>query len=236
VVEPLSVCCPIVFICINANPFLPDAFKRKIQETGKSCSTFNTEAFLNVQCNSSADQANNLSLIECIPPRLFSDKCVQIFWQEWAPLFPVLSKTTFLRLYEEYVADPEKMTDNHKLAQLHLVFGIAALSCDFPDEDQISMCETQWQTSLDAILMENTLLTVQCLTLASIYSLLKGDYKRLQQYKGISVAISHRLGLHQSQKRFSFGALTMEMRKKIFWTLYTVDWSVSDIILNTNPC
>src|SRR5690606_32538908 len=39
--------------------------------------------------------------------------------------------------------------------------------------------------------------------------------------------LSHRLGLHQSQKRFSFGALTIETRKKVFWTLYTVDWYVS---------
>jgi hypothetical protein len=211
---------------MKANIGLKDAFKRKIQETGKSCSTFNTEAFLNVQLGSTADDANQPSRMDCIPPRIFSDKCVQVFWQEWAPLFPVLNKSNFLRLYEEYILDPEKMTDNHKLAQLHLVFCISALSSDFPDEEQIALCETQWQTSLDAIIMENTLLTVQCLILATIYSMLKGDYKRLQQYKGISVAISHRLGLHQSQKRFSFGALTMEMRKKIFWTLYTVDWSV----------
>jgi hypothetical protein len=200
-----------------------DAFKRKIQESGKSCSAFNTEAFLNHQNPSPNHSTSNLSTIECIPPRLFSDKCVQIFWQEWAPLFPVLNKADFLRLYEEYVADPEKMTNNHKLAQLHLVFGIAALSSNFPDEEQIAMCEHQWRTSLDAILMDSTLLTLQCLILATIYSLLKGDYKRLQQYKGIGVGLSHRLGLHQSQKRFSFGALTLETRKKVFWTLYTID-------------
>lgn len=164
-----------------------------------------------------------MSATECIPPRLFSDKCVQIFWQEWAPLFPILNKSTFLRLYEEYSADPEKMTDDHKLAQLHLVFGIAALSSSFPDEEQISMCEHQWRTSLSAILMDSTLLTLQCLILATIYCLQKGDYKRLQQYKGIAVALSYRLGLHQSQKRFSFGALTLETRKKVFWSLYTVD-------------
>jgi hypothetical protein len=52
------------------------------------------------------------------------------------------------------------------------------------------------------------------------------DYKRLQHYKGIAVGLSHRLGLHQSQKRFSFGALTIETRKKVFWTLYTLDWFV----------
>jgi hypothetical protein len=126
-------------------------------------------------------------------------------------------------LYEEYVAEPEKMADNHKLAQLHLVFAIAAHSSNFPDEDQIVKCQQQWRSSLNAILMDNTLLTLQCLVLATIYSLIKEDYKRVQQYKGISVALSYRLGLHQSQKRFSFGALTLETRKKAFWTLYTVD-------------
>jgi hypothetical protein len=85
------------------------------------------------------------------------------------------------------------------------------------------MCEHQWRTSLSAILMDSTLLTLQCLILATIYCLQKGDYKRLQQYKGIAVALSYRLGLHQSQKRFSFGALTLETRKKVFWSLYTVD-------------
>lgn len=134
------------------------------------------------------------------------------------------------------MSDPEKLEDNHKLAQIHLVFGVAALSSDFPDEHQISLCETQWKTSLDAILMENTLSTLQCLILATLYSLLKGDYKRLQQYRGVSVALAHRLGLHQSQKRFSFGALTMETRKKVFWTLYTLDWLVLGSTADTNYC
>jgi hypothetical protein len=208
---------------VSANISPKDAFKRKIQESGKSCSTFNTDVFLNNQADQSPEPTSTLSRNECIPPRLFSDKCVQIFWQEWAPLFPILNKANFLRLYEEYVADPEKMEDDHKLAQLHLVFGIAALSSNFPDDHQIVKCEQQWRSSLNAILMDNTLLTLQCLVLATIYCLIKGDGKRLQQYKGISVALSYRLGLHQSQKRFSFGALTLESRKKAFWTLYTVD-------------
>ncbi len=155
---------------------------------------------------------------------MFSDRCVNVFFQEWAPLFPVLHKPTFLRLYEEYMSNPEEMTDAHKLAQLHLVFGIAGLSSDMPDRENIALCENQWRLSLDAILMDNTLVTLQCLILALIYCISKADYNRLQHYKGIAVGLSHRLGLHQSQKRFSFGALTIETRKKVFWTLYTVDW------------
>jgi hypothetical protein len=122
------------------------------------------------------------------------------------------------------MANPDQVKDHQKLAQLHLVFGIAGLSSDMPEHHQTALCESQWRSSLDEILMENTLGTLQCIILALIHCISKADYSRLQHYKGIAVGLSHRLGLHQSQKRFSFGALTTETRKKVFWTLYTVDW------------
>lgn len=159
-----------------------------------------------------------------IPPRLFSDRCVNVFFQEWAPLFPVLHRPTFLHQYEQYVSKPEVMSDNHQLAQLHLVFAIAGLSSSHQDHESIALCERQWILSLDAIIMDNKLATLQCLVLAILYCTVKADYKKLQHYKAIAVGLSHRLGLHQSQKRFSFGALTIETRKKVFWTLYTIDW------------
>lgn len=122
------------------------------------------------------------------------------------------------------MSNPDQVTDPHKLAQLYLVFGIAGLSSELSDRQQIAVCENQWRSSLEVVLMDNTLATLQCLILALIYCISKADYSRLQHYKGIAVGLSHRLGLHQSQKRFSFGALTIETRKKVFWTLYTVDW------------
>ncbi|KAH8671116.1 fungal-specific transcription factor domain-containing protein [Xylariales sp. PMI_506] len=199
-----------------------ETFKRKMQESGKSCSDFNPEAFLHIQgCYPLV--AESPSSATTIPPRLFSDRCVNVYFQEWAPLFPVLHKPTFLRTYEEFVSDAEKMKSPYKTAQLYLVFGIAALSSERPDVEQIAACEANWQKALDSILMENTMNTLQCLILALMYCSIRADYKRLIHYKGVAVALSHRLGLHQSQKRFSFGALTIETRKKVFWTLYTLD-------------
>ena len=55
---------------------------------------------------------------------------VNIFFQEWAPLFPVLHRPTFLKLYEDYTANPDSIDDKHSIAQLNLVFGIAALSAE----------------------------------------------------------------------------------------------------------
>jgi hypothetical protein len=55
---------------------------------------------------------------------------INIFFQEWAPLFPILHRPTFLALYEQYVGSPDAVVDKKSIAQLNLVFGIAALSSD----------------------------------------------------------------------------------------------------------
>jgi hypothetical protein len=55
---------------------------------------------------------------------------INIFFQEWAPLFPVLHRPTFLSLYEQYVSSPDTMVGKKSITQLNLVFGIAALSSD----------------------------------------------------------------------------------------------------------
>ena len=92
------------------------------------------------------------------------------------------------------------------------------------DGEDVASFEAQWQSAVDTFLMDNDLATLQCLVLAQIYCLLRGDYSRVLKYKGLAVGLSQRLGLHQSQKRFALGALTSETRKKVFWSLYTVDW------------
>ena len=63
-------------------------------------------------------------------PRLVSDQLVNTFFQEWAPLFPVLHRPTFLKLYTEYTTDPDKVKSQAEVAQLNLVFAIAVLSSD----------------------------------------------------------------------------------------------------------
>jgi hypothetical protein len=84
--------------------------------------------------------------------------------------------------------------------------------------------ESSWQTALAAILDENKLATLQCLVLAQIYYIATANYDRLLHYRGIAISMCHRIGLHQSQKQASFGTLVRETRKKVFWTLYTLDW------------
>ena len=76
---------------------------------------------------------SNETLYSGALPRLVSDQLVNTFFQEWAPLFPVLHRPTFLKLYAEYTTDPDKVKNQAEVAQLNLVFAIAFLSSDVSD-------------------------------------------------------------------------------------------------------
>jgi len=202
-----------------------EAFKHKVQESGRSTADVSTDLLLasSLTKGSDASPLPACPVVWKAPPRLVSDQLVNIFFQEWAPLFPVLHRPTFLDLYEKYVADPEAVTDKTAVAQLNLVFGIATLSSGTRTSVDLESFEVQLRAAIDAILSENTMGTLQALILAQIFCVQQGDYTRLLSYKGLSMTLSARLGLHQSQKRFALGTLTCETRKKVFWTLYTVD-------------
>lgn len=109
-----------------------DTFKLKVQEGGKPCANFKTDAFFasNKNTTSSTKDPQTSSATAEVPPRLLSDQMINNFFQEWAPLFPVLHRPTFLDTYTNYVSSSERMQNQHAVAQLNLVFGIAALSTE----------------------------------------------------------------------------------------------------------
>jgi len=207
-----------------------EAFKHKVQEKGRSTADIDTEALLKSKLKgapaaSSSEPATPVTFKA--PPRLVSDQLINIFFQEWAPLFPVLHRPTFLGLYEKYVADADTITDKAEIAQLNLVFGVAALSSGARASDDLQSFEEQWRAAIDVVLKEGSMAALQALVLAQLFCVQKGDLTGLLTYKGLATTLSARLGLHQSQKRFALGTLTCETRKKVFWTLYTVDWYVT---------
>ncbi|CAO1597666.1 DNA-binding transcription factor cat8 [Xanthoria calcicola] len=201
-----------------------DSFKTKAKESGKQCPDFGTQTFFACSQTRSTPPKDSPARSHApkAPPRLLSDQLINVFFQEWAPLFPILHRPTFLNVYTQYVADPEACRNQYSIAQLNLVFCISAQSMD-ANKPHTESFERQWRDSLEAVLSENTLATLQCLVLAQLTCITRGDYTNLLQYKGLAINLSHRLGLHQSQKRFSCDSLASETRKKVFWTLYTVD-------------
>ncbi|KAI4739232.1 hypothetical protein E4T50_10304 [Aureobasidium sp. EXF-12298] len=200
-----------------------DAFSRRVQELGRASPAISVQNLLPGSTHIAHRDPLSDPIVWKAPARLESDQLIGIFFQEWAPLFPILHRPTFLELYQSYMSAPENVVDNCSHAQLNLVFGIAALSSGSRDTSELQSFETQWQAAIDTMLSDHSMPTLQCLVLAQLYCMQRGDYDRLLTYKALAVTLSSRLGLHQPQKRFALGASTSEMRKKVFWSLYTID-------------
>ncbi|KAF2151075.1 hypothetical protein K461DRAFT_203436, partial [Myriangium duriaei CBS 260.36] len=214
------------FVGTSSGSSFLESFKHKVQEKGRSAAEIKPADLLKTAARHTAKTNNNhiISPLQARPPpRLASDQFVNVFFQEWAPLFPILHRPTFLSLYEQFINAPESVTDKKSIAQLYLVFSLAALSQGSSQYVETSSIELQWQTALQQIQTEQSLATLQCLLLAQLFCMQKGDCSQLLTYKALAISLSARLGLHQSQKRFALGTLTCETRKKVFWTLYTID-------------
>jgi Fungal specific transcription factor domain len=161
-----------------------------------------------------------------IPPRLLSDQYINIFFQEWAPLLPVLHRPTFLQVYEQYVADPEAEKwhgDKQAVAQLFLIFDIAALSSASRFKQSTTSHEAQWRKAIQPISSTVFISTVQCHLLAQLYYLLKANYTHVARHRAIAVNLCQQLGLHHSQKYHVMNCLESETHKKVFWCQYVMD-------------
>ncbi|EEH22024.1 hypothetical protein PABG_04235 [Paracoccidioides brasiliensis Pb03] len=200
-----------------------DAFASKLEISGKSASGISTdvllsEAFLPVWSSQESSPPQRRQ------PRLITDQLVNIFFQEWAPIYPVLHRPTMLKIYGDYVSDPDAFeNDKYYTAQLNLIFGISAISAYSRVPQDPTFFELNWQPRLDALAHDVSLPGLQCYILAQIYYSIKADYKSLLRYRGLAVGVCHQLGLHQSQRGFSFTFLASETRKRVFWCQYVLD-------------
>lgn len=157
----------------------------------------------------------------------------------------MLHRPSFLKVYEEYLANPEAghwHSNKQAVAQLFLIFEIAALSSVVsahpphsltrlfkltPRKSRIKQgttsYEPQWRKALQSTSSTASVATLQCHVLAQLYYLLRADYSHLARHRAIAVSICHQLGLHQNQQSHSVGALEAETRKKAFWSQYVLD-------------
>ncbi|KAE8153867.1 fungal-specific transcription factor domain-containing protein [Aspergillus avenaceus] len=157
-------------------------------------------------------------------PRLVSDQLINIFFQEWAPLYPVVHRPTILKAYEQYLSNTETLQGSkHNMAQLNLIFGIAALASISRTNQDPTFFEDNWSPILESLSGDISVPTLQCYVLAQMYCMTKGDYTGLLRYRGSATSLCNQLRLHRSQSRFSSNALAAETRKKVFWCQYVID-------------
>jgi hypothetical protein len=195
-------------------------FTDKLVSQGKSVTKIPTGALTALPTSVSRGAPNQAVKT---PPRLVSDQLINIFFQEWAPLYPVVHRPTILKAYEQYLNNAESLQRNaHVMAQLNLIFGIAALSSLSRTNQDPTFFEENWSTTLDCFSSETSISSLQCFVLGQIYCMTKGDYRTLLRYRALGVDICHQLGLHENQDS-SANPLEDETRKKVFWSQYVLD-------------
>lgn len=149
-----------------------------------------------------------------------------LFFQEWQPLLPILHRQTFLRFYEQFLSEPDaRSLQNNKLAiaQLFLIFEVAAHSSSSKARPNTTAYELQWRKALSSAASTPSIATLQCHILAQLCYLLKADYPHLLRHRAYAVSICHQLGLHQGHKSYSLPPFEVETRKKVFWCQYVLD-------------
>ncbi|KAJ5511779.1 hypothetical protein N7453_003882 [Penicillium expansum] len=208
------------FIGFSSTQGFADVFTNKLVSEGKSAAKVPTGAL--TALSTSVVQGTPNQAVKT-PPRLVSDQLINIFFQEWAPLYPVVHRPTILKAYEQYLNNAETLQRNpHVMAQLNLIFGIAALSSMSRTNQDPTFFEENWSATLDSFSSETSVSSLQCFVLGQIYCMTKGDYRTLLRYRALGVDICHQLGMHENQES-SGNPLEDETRKKVFWSQYVLD-------------
>ncbi|KAL4879374.1 fungal-specific transcription factor domain-containing protein [Aspergillus karnatakaensis] len=198
-----------------------DIFTNKLTDQGRLAPETSTKALI-----ASPIPISHFPLDQALKtaPRLVSDQLINIFFQEWAPLYPVVHRPTILKAYEQYLSDTESFQGNkHDVAQLNLIFAVAALSATSRTNQDPTLFEENWSPILESLSGDISVPTLQCYVLAQMYGMTKGDYSSVLRYRSLAVSICHQLKLHLSQKRPSSNTLAAETRKKVFWCQYVLD-------------
>lgn len=106
----------------------------------------------------------------------------------------------------------------------YLLSGVAKLTATQSRTNQDpKLFENNWYTPLESLSGDMSVPAVQCMVLAQIYFLTKGDYQSLLRYRALSIGTIQSLGLDQSQQDFARDPLLHETRKKVFWCQYMLD-------------
>ncbi|KAF8467321.1 fungal-specific transcription factor domain-containing protein [Kalaharituber pfeilii] len=210
-------------------PFV-DFFRKTLRDRGFLKEDFDITAFFTSQNLGHA--GHPYPLVQSgyhAPSRLSSDHLVTSFFQEYHPLFPIIHRPSFLKQYEKLISccetstAPNDILPNYSLAQLYLVFAIAARNSEVHDAQEVELFDLQWRQALNSLLLDTSIEAVQCLVLAQLYCFTLGDYHRLAQYKALCVGMALRIGLNRMQKDSNSNAIVKELRKRAFWCVYCLD-------------
>jgi hypothetical protein len=165
----------------------------------------------------------NVPLIE------YGLELIEIFFARRWPQFPVLHKPTFLEKHYHPYAGGEAL-DRLSSFQVNIVLAIGASEksrakegCQFSPHDFFQLAIRD----LGSVLAADDLSCIQCLLLLCIFGSNEPQSVNLWYTVGLALRLAVGIDLHRQETVGSKSLLEAQMCKRLFWSLYTMDRSIS---------
>ncbi|KAK9853007.1 uncharacterized protein MYU51_007555 [Penicillium brevicompactum] len=163
----------------------------------------------------------------------YSPGTVDLFMQKWEPFCPVLVKTQLRADIRSLVNSLHRQYDQATVDYSTALILLMALNIHesfathlAQSPEQTSGCLERLTVAhglIDKVVSQGSLRSLQALSLFALFSQLSGHCLTLTYLNGIMVRLAQSLGLHRHARRFKMGVGEIELRKRLWWSVYVLD-------------
>ncbi|PVH68647.1 hypothetical protein DL98DRAFT_564643 [Cadophora sp. DSE1049] len=151
----------------------------------------------------------------------FIQQCIDWYFQYYHPAYPILHEGFFRA---EFMGAIPKPKDGSWVILLNVVIAIGAFAGPESSENADIYFSNMACDSLSvAVLQRGSLPLVQAFALLANYLQKRGKPNSGFTFLGIAYNMALGIGLHREFSQESLSAFTMEIRRRVWWTLYIFD-------------
>ncbi|KAJ6438100.1 MULE transposase domain-containing protein [Purpureocillium lavendulum] len=170
---------------------------------------------------------STLSIDITDPPHtdeMVTSSLVRVFFEQVNADFPVLHEATFLETIEEWRRSPSHADPAWFCGFLCVLILARRLPSNLAVASEY---ESHWwlriQSLLSKILFTSSLASIQALLLAALHLHNTGSRDTCWTLTGAAARIGFAIGLHRDRLDVNITPLAREMRKRVWWTLYSFE-------------
>ncbi|KAI3596720.1 hypothetical protein WG66_016356 [Moniliophthora roreri] len=166
------------------------------------------------------------------PERDLADKLVKAYFSRLHFLMPVMDKPSFLQQYEHIMNNThDRDLVSSQTAFISLIFAVFACAANLVEDDRLKVSGRTDEGGMGMVYYERQYIShakiqvphVQCFILLSSFLCSINCLPQAWILVGQAVRTGQDLGLHRSPRRLVVSPIEKEMRRKIWWGVYTLD-------------
>ncbi|KAK5462564.1 hypothetical protein LTS15_002276 [Exophiala xenobiotica] len=162
-----------------------------------------------------------------LPPGALANRLVDLFFEHVHPLYPFVHRPSFMQRLNETYSGVQRDIDVPWQATLNLVFAFGSdyLDLTLAETYATGQCFLQHATELilSVCFDTSTLEVVQALLMLSCHLQSNMQYQRVWTSIGTLYRVAQSLGLHMDPGSWRISPIEKELRRRIWWGIYSLD-------------